>query len=105
MKICYTASVARMDAGYAGEAIDNEKSFEVYPNPVSDFLNFNTAENITSAIIYDINGRTVKSVNLEGSKQISVRELPQGIYMVQVNDQGKISTQRFIKNYWHFPQV
>ena len=61
---------------------DHLKKFQIYPNPTSGILNF--SENIGNEyMIFDINGRIVKSGTLE--QQLDVSALTKGAYTIQVN--------------------
>jgi len=87
-------------------AINNNIKIKIYPNPVE----FNAKVSIVSdqnqnATINIINmaGQTVRklgSQNLlsgENTVNIQVRDLPKGVYLLQVNTQNNTGTTRFIK--------
>jgi len=48
-------------------------------------------------MIYDINGKNVKTLTLNGSREINIQDLPAGIYTLRVSDEGKLVSKRFIK--------
>lgn len=81
-----------------GVGLDEESNnaFTIYPNPVSSKLNlegkFSGNEQIS---ILDLNGKTV----FEGSfsPSISTENLENGIYILQIENAGIVSSQRFIK--------
>jgi hypothetical protein len=69
----------------------SEPGMRIYPNPASDYFNI-YSDNISSSA-------TIELFNLNGSKMleqrishssISVRDLPKGIYLYQINDSGKV---------------
>jgi len=73
-----------------------------YPNPANDVVTISNDNSIAmqSAQIVDINGRTIKTVNLNGVSQatINVSELTSGIYFMNITtERGKIS-KKIIKN-------
>jgi len=78
-------------------AINNLKSSSlvVYPNPVKDQLNIQTAENIQEAQVSDLYGRTLQSVS--NSKVLSLTNLEPGIYFLQIKTDSGIKTIKFIK--------
>lgn len=74
----------------------------VYPNPSNDIVNISSNSNVllSDLSITDLNGRTVKTVKLNGeaSAQISISDLSAGVYMMNINsDQGSV-TKKIIKN-------
>jgi len=80
----------------------NAKKLSVYPNPVKDIVNISTELNysLQSVNITDINGRTVKSVKLNGeaSAQVNISDLSSGIYMMNIaSDQGSV-IKKIVKN-------
>lgn len=79
----------------------NNDLLKVYPNPAQNQLFINTqafnAENIVYEI-YSTDGRLVKSDILNNNLQnIEIAELSKGLYFVKVNVDGKIYTQKFLK--------
>jgi len=73
-----------------------------YPNPAKDIVTISNDNNIAmqSAEIVDVNGRTIKTVNLNGVSQstLNVSELTSGIYFLNIaTDNGKL-TKKIIKN-------
>ena len=75
-----------------------ELEFSIYPNPTTDFINLNVENNevIEQVIITDVNGRIVQTSSF--SKQISVSELEEGMYFLNINTTEGISTRSFIKH-------
>lgn len=68
--------------------------FAVYPNPSNGVINLSNNDNIMmkDMNITDINGRIVKSVNLNGvsEAQVNISDLSNGVYMLNIfSDQGK----------------
>ncbi|WP_162127755.1 T9SS-dependent choice-of-anchor J family protein [Flavobacterium phycosphaerae] len=67
----------------------------VYPNPVEAILNISgdTANEINSIEIIDINGRFIKQIKTEGTAQesVSVADLANGIYFLRIStNQGTV---------------
>ena len=76
--------------------ISNE-AISVFPNPTHDMLNikFNNQENLLVKI-YSINGQKVKEATTIAN-QVNISELPNGMYFVELNVNGKTVHQKFIK--------
>lgn len=58
--------------------------FTIYPNPTTDYINLSTE---TDAIIYDLYGNKVLEAT---SKQIDVKHLPKGMYIINVNNNKQL---------------
>lgn len=74
----------------------NNLQVSLYPNPTSDILNIEMANEVKSIEIYNIQGQKV----LESSqKQINVSELSAGMYMVKIQDtENAVATKKVIIN-------
>lgn len=73
----------------------------VYPNPVSDFASINLADAQINAItVTDINGRIVKKAtsNEVLTSKIDLSDLTAGIYLMTIDTDKGISTEKIIKN-------
>ncbi len=68
----------------------------IYPNPATDILNVSGVEGVTSLVINDINGRTIKTVN--DASSINVSDLNTGVYFVNINTENGNITKKFMKN-------
>ncbi|WP_157505105.1 T9SS type A sorting domain-containing protein, partial [Flavobacterium tegetincola] len=76
--------------------LQNQAKIDIvlYPNPASDVLNIETALEVQSVIMLNINGQIVLSSN---QKQVNVSALPAGIYMVQIKDAAdNVTTKKII---------
>lgn len=69
--------------GKFGSENNANVEFVLYPNPVNDILNIQSALDIKSVEILNINGQKVLSSK---QKQINVSHLPAGMYMVRIQD-------------------
>src|SRR5690606_40203146 len=68
----------------------NDKAFKIYPNPAKNSFFIETKE-IGKFKIYDLNGKLVQTSDLNsGKNQIQIR-LAKGIYVVEVESNGKKS--------------
>lgn len=84
------------------EQLDSEFSkmnFGVYPNPVTDVLNFATGDfkEISAIRIIDIGGRELKYIRDIQENQLDVSDLSPGMYLFEIfSERGKFET-KFIK--------
>lgn len=75
--------------------LDNQiTSTGVYPNPVKDVLNISRNDNIIfkSLEIIDLNGRVVKTNNIQAEKtpiKLDVSYLKSGLYLLKLRDQSE----------------
>ena len=67
------------------EITDDEKPFEVYPNPTKDLLNirYTANEKPESIVFYDMTGRMVGTYS-NSLEDIDVSTLPSGLYLMHV---------------------
>lgn len=74
---------------------------ELYPNPVSSDVEIGYANKYAhiEIVVMDAFGRTVFSgaAGREEERRIHVSQLPAGVYVVKVKTEGKLLTQKFIK--------
>lgn len=74
--------------------IQNNLEVSIYPNPVNDILNIETAIELQSVEIYNIQGQKVLSSN---QKEINVSDLASGMYMVRIQDtDNNIATKKIV---------
>lgn len=69
-------------------------SFGVSPNPAKDVVTITSEEVVNSVELFDINGRTVLSI--EGSNQINVSDLSSGIYMMKIVSDKGTATKKLV---------
>jgi hypothetical protein len=84
------------------DAISKVMDFNLYPNPTTDELNIQIADNqdnVSNVLIYSIEGKLLQQSEFYGnSTSLNVQQLPQGIYLLQLKNGAKTTTKRFIKN-------
>lgn len=71
-------------------------NFDVYPNPVKDFLNLRYLTNIKSISIINELGQNIKQIP-ESRKQINVSDLHAGIYFIKIETVYGARVQKFVK--------
>jgi len=76
--------------------VDN---LRIFPNPVTDYLNIESASEIISVSLFDLTGRIIiadEQVNA-GSYRMNMTNLPAGFYLVGVKIPGRSISYRVIK--------
>ena len=69
----------------------------VYPNPTKDVLNVTTSLNNVKFDLYDLSGRKLRSGENQKRAEVDMRNLPIGIYILQVNYDGNIYNKKIVK--------
>lgn len=67
----------------------------IYPNPTTDFIKIRSSSTIKNVNIFDSTGKNI-TLKLEGD-QVDVRSLPSGLYLVNIETDGRNFTEKFIK--------
>ena len=86
---------------YSDEIVAAIEEFEnsiikIYPNPVTNFINIETNEKITSLQIIDMRGKILLQTT---ETKIDLQSLTPGLYVVKIEaNSGKIMRKRIIKN-------
>ncbi|MBL0117991.1 MAG: T9SS type A sorting domain-containing protein [Saprospiraceae bacterium] len=84
----------------------SDVDISIYPNPVSTLLNLkfmSSAAGKTNVLIYNTMGELVKSEAIEvkigeNNSVINLSKLPNGVYTIQMLIEGKMYTEKIIKN-------
>lgn len=74
------------------------KAYSIYPNPTKDIINienFNEGS-INSIKIIDSTGKLVLKQN-NNLQQINLKQISQGIYIIQIESDGKLYNQKIVK--------
>lgn len=71
----------------------------IYPNPASDFVNISSTNGkIDSVRVTDASGRVVLTNDMDKvSGEINIQHLPSGVYMFNINANGKVISKKIIK--------
>ena len=84
------------------EIIRTDISMLAYPNPTSDLITISSNANnkIKSIAIIDMSGRTVatSTFNMNSSIEMNIADLPKGMYMMKIDSENGINTQKILKN-------
>lgn len=84
-------------AGKKGESeLVMTTTLTTFPNPAKDVVNVSLDTDIETIVIYDLQGRTVQSIDAINSTQytIDIANLNEGAYFIRVND---TEVKRFLK--------
>lgn len=78
------------------ESFEN-MDFAIYPNPATDHFHIQTSANDYQVNLYNTIGQKIKNIeNSDGT--IDVMDLPNGIYLVEMETVSGKTTKKFIKN-------
>ena len=76
---------------------ENVAKVLVYPNPASDYLIISTEGNYTVKML-NLSGQIVSEKQVAETVRIDVKDLPNGIYFIQIaTEDGQVVT-KFVKN-------
>lgn len=81
--------------------IEDHELFKVgiYPNPTNDLVNFVFTQPSLDLKIYESNGKTVSTKKLISGQQISLEQLPSGVYFFDLQTyDGSHVVKRIVKN-------
>ena len=75
----------------------DEVTFDIYPNPASDYIRINSNIGVENLIIRDIAGRVVTQMNnLRSSERIELNGFKSGMYLVTMKNGNSVSTKKLI---------
>jgi surface protein len=74
----------------------NQLEISIYPNPTSDIVYIDGNYTQLKVFVYDILGKQV--INKSITNSIDISQLEKGVYILQLSDGVKLTTQRIIKN-------
>lgn len=75
----------------------DEIDVSLFPNPSSDYILIEGIDSYNTAFrIIDITGSVVRTGNLQASQRLSVSDLLEGMYFLELADAHSIATSRFI---------
>jgi gingipain R len=78
---------------------NNSAQFSIFPNPVKDELKLNLNKNVDNynLNIVDLSGKIIETKEISGNSTISVRNLKKGMYFIEIQVEGKVFVDKFIK--------
>ncbi len=83
------------DGSAAGVEDQNQLDISIYPNPSSDVVYIDGNYTQLKAVVYDILGKQV--INKSTTNSIDISQLEKGVYILQLSDGVKVTTQRIVK--------
>lgn len=85
---------------YTGIDEHETMKVDVFPNPTNDLLNISVSTEINSMEIINVLGQQVMNIPVTNTSeyQISIKQLPSGIYFLNVKGNNFIKTERILKN-------
>ena len=72
----------------------NKKSFNIYPNPASDFIQIQSPENIIETNIYSSLGQKVMTSQ---EKKINIKSLNAGVYWAEIKTKNGSTVHKVVK--------
>ena len=85
-----------LDCATAGVDDQNQLDISIYPNPTSDMVYIDGNYTQLKVVVYDILGKQVMNKAITNS--IDISHLEKGVYILQLSDRVKLTTQRILKN-------
>jgi hypothetical protein len=73
------------------------EKLSIYPNPSSNFIQFEAHNDDASYKILSVNGQTIRHSAIYGHNGIDISQLPTGQYMLEAKIQGNIARVMFTK--------
>lgn len=87
------------DCGVLGVSENTLDGFSFYPNPTSDKLSLQAANNIDAVGIYNLLGQKVLEINVGAtSSEINLSNLTTGTYIMEVTIEGQTGSYKIMKN-------
>ena len=75
-----------------------DSNLKIYPNPVSDILNIDSASKIKSVKIYDLSGKNVLTEVVNTNKPtLNVSSLTSGTYVITAESETGLQSAKIIK--------
>lgn len=75
-----------------------EFQLSIYPNPVTDFIQFSGLNGITKIELYNLSGKLVDiNSRYSAPSRIDIHTLPKGIYILKVHNKNGVEVGKFIK--------
>lgn len=94
----FDAGAHESDGDLSVAYISEEKAtFSFYPNPVNDKIVFQDNLNNGDFVIYDVTGAIVNQGKINNNT-IIVDDLNEGVYILQISNERKVYSAKFVKN-------
>jgi hypothetical protein len=97
---CRTASAIRTDPGLSGiPSVESASEIQIYPNPATTFINFDSKKSIHTIQILSLSGKVVaKFENVSRNSGVEISTLAPGMYFVKMeNNDDSIVVKKIVK--------
>ncbi|WP_162919890.1 T9SS type A sorting domain-containing protein [Hanstruepera ponticola] len=79
------------------DTLEEIMTFEIYPNPVVDYLNIKTIESKSKLVVYDTNGKTLLNKELiTGLNSIDLSNYSSGMYLFKISSVNQTISKKII---------
>lgn len=96
----YSLIVSGVNQNLSNKDFDTNNLFvSIYPNPVTNVLNFVTQENtiLSQVSVLDISGKEIINNKVINSNSLDVSSLQAGVYFIKFTSEDKSTVKKFIK--------
>jgi hypothetical protein len=84
---------------FQGQNENEMVSLRIYPNPATRTFTIEPATNTPSTLrIYTLTGQFLRTQRTQGRTEINVSDLPEGIYLLELETPGGVARQKIILN-------
>lgn len=101
LAILFFVSVfAQLGAGIIEAENPQPSKVAVYPNPATNFISVDNADNVKQIAVFNLVGKKLKTFeNVVKDERYDVSDLPNGMYLIQIIDHANkiVTTQRVSK--------
>lgn len=75
-----------------------KSELKIHPNPSSDYIKIYGSSAVITASIYSIEGREIYSPKIIQNNEMDIRQLPKGVYIIQIQTSKDVSSFKFVKD-------
>ena len=74
-----------------------DSKISIYPNSIAESFRIQGIEGIITISIYDMNGKTLLSKQVQANENISVSNFPKGLYLIRIHTKEGIIERKILK--------
>ncbi|PLX23798.1 MAG: hypothetical protein C0599_03665 [Salinivirgaceae bacterium] len=89
------ADTINVTMSMVGLEVLNNDAFEIYPNPVKDYVNIHS-EGKFSVELYSEDGKLIEKLYSNDNATLNVKDMISGIYFIKITNDNKVATQKLI---------
>ena len=75
----------------------DQNNFKIYPNPLTNYINIYSNNEISKIEIYDLFGKKLLAKEKENLNRFNLSQLSSGVYLVKIFSREIIEVKRIIK--------